>query len=87
MVVKTRELLTGLVMKCKERQDNKGPFVYRYKPVPTVDEGVALPFLGKVNVLDESRAVKRPLNCNLGVAGSLLEHVLYGFFGRLEVVV
>ena len=72
-------------MERKEGKDDEGPFVNWYKPVPTVDEGVAPPVLGKVNVPNELRAVERPLDGDLGIAGSLLEYVLHGFFGRLEV--
>lgn len=75
----------GLVVKRKERQNNKGPLVYRYKPVPTVNEGVTPPSIGKVDVLNKFRAVERSLNGNLDIVGGLLERVLDGFFRRHEI--
>ena len=84
---KLGNVLTGLVMECKERENNKGPLVYRYKPIPTVDKRVVPPFLGKVGVLDKFRTIQGPLEGNLGFVGRLLEHVLDGFFGRLEIKV
>lgn len=75
----------GLVVKRKERENNKGPLVYRYKPVPTVDEGVTPPSIGKVDISNKFRAVERSLNGNLDIVGSLLERVLNGFLGRHEI--
>jgi len=40
-------------MECKEQNNNKGPLVYRYKPVSMANEGVTPPFLGEVDVSDK----------------------------------
>jgi len=68
--------LTGLVVNRKERENDKGPLVYRYKAVSTVDERVAPPILGKVRVSDKFRAVQRSPDGCLDFVGRLLEHVL-----------
>ena len=72
-------------MEREERKNDKGPLVDWYKSVPTIDEGVAPPFLGKVNGPNKFRTVERPLDGGLNVMGGLLEHVLYDFFRRHEV--
>ena len=72
-------------MERKERKNDKGPLVYWYKPVPAMDERIAPPILGKVDVLDKFRAVERPLDGDLNVMSSLLDYVFYDLFGRLEV--
>ena len=74
-------------MERKERENNKGPLVYWYKPIPAMDERVILPFAGKVNTLDEFRAVRGPLKGKLDIVSRLLEHVLDGCPRRLEVEV
>jgi hypothetical protein len=79
------ESLTGLTMERKEGKNDEGLLIYLCKSVATVDERVSPPVLGKVDLMNEFGAVEGSLDGNLGIVGSLLECVLYGLFGRLEV--
>ena len=84
---RTENWLTGLVVERKERKNDEGPLVYRYETIPAVNEGIAPPFLGEVDVANKFRTIKGPLDSSLGIVSGLLKNVLYGLFGRLEVPV